>query len=142
MVDLVEVIETHCNTLGWKFSYGNKSNQNLLKSNKLDEITLLLDPITRSKEKSEYGGTGKITFSSSFLLVVKSNLDNVYYKQKESTTGKYIENIKPLLTSLELLEDILDCSDYEIEQWDIEDIVNALDVNMDGIIVTFKISKL
>lgn len=143
MTDLVEVIETHCNTIGWKFSYGNKANQNLLKSNLIDgEITLILDPIKRSKAKSEFGGNGVITFTSSFLLVVKSNLDNTYYKQKGVTNGKYTKNIKPLLTALESLENILDCSDYEIEQWEIDDIINVLDVNMDGIVVTFKLSIL
>ena len=57
-------------------------------------------------------------------------------------TGKYEKNIKPLLVNLELLENVIDCSQYEIESWSIVDAINALDVNMDGIIVTFRIKTL
>lgn len=145
MTDLVEIIENHCTNLNWYFSYGNKSNQNLLQSDRVEgQVYLLLDPITREKAKGEYGGSGVITFSGQFLLVVKSNLDNVYHNQKgvEKINGKYEQNIKPLLTSLELLEDEIDCSNYNIDSWQIIDVVNALDVNTDGLLVTFKISVL
>lgn len=145
MEDLVGVLETYCDSLGWSFSYGNKANNNLLVSDKVEgKVYLLLDPITRIKSKSEYGGTGEIAFTGSFLLVVKSNLDNNYHNQKgqDKTTGKYEKNIKPLLVNLELLENVIDCSQYEIESWSIVDAINALDVNMDGIIVTFRIKTL
>jgi len=142
MTDIVGIFETHCTALGWKFSYGNASNQNLLRSDKVDgEIYFLLDPVTRNIAGSEFGGDGEVTFNSSFLLVVKSNLDNVYHNQKEvdKTTGKYEKNIKPLLTELATFKSLVDCSDYEVEEWSIVDAINALDVNTDGLLVTFKI---
>jgi len=145
MTDLVGILETHAATLGWSFSYGNKANQNLLRSNlTLTDKYMLLDPITRVKSKSEFGGTGEVTFSGSFMLVVKSNLDNVYHNQKEvvATSGKYKSNIEPLLTQVELLENLLDCSQYEITGWSIIDVINQLDANLDGIIVTFSIKTL
>lgn len=145
MEDLVSVLETYCDNLGWSFTYGNKANNNLLRSDKeCDKVYLLLDPITRDKAKSEYGGTGEVSFSGSFLLVVKSTLDNNYHNQKgqDKETGKYKKNIEPLLIQLELLENVIDCSQYEIESWSIVDAINALDVNMDGIVVTFKIKTL
>ena len=69
MVDLVGVLENNCNTLGWKFSYGNTANNNLLTSDlDSDLIYFLLDPVRRVKAKSEYGGQGEITFNGNFLL--------------------------------------------------------------------------
>lgn len=145
MTDLVGVLEDYAVGLGWLFSYGNADNNNLLKSDRIaDQIYLLLDPVTRVKAKSEYGGTGEIAFNGQFLLVVKSNLDNNYHNQKgqDKTTGKYEKNIKPLLDSLEFLENIIDCSDYQIQTWSVVDIINALDANTDGVIVTYSLTIL
>lgn len=134
MTDLVEIIEGHCETLDWSFTYGNKANQNLLESDLVvDKIYLLLDPVTRVKEKTEFGGTASITFNGDFLLLVKSDLDDIY-------SNKYEDNIKPLLVnSLQLLEDVIDCSDYEILTWTIRDTINVNDFNGDGVIVTYSI---
>lgn len=145
MTDLVGIIETHCTTLGWQFSYGNKSNQNLLISDKVDgQLYLLLDPVTRNRIFGEFGGTGEVSFTGSFMLLIKSNLDNVYHNQKgvDKTTGKYEKNIKPMLTNLELLEDEINCSDYVIDSWEVIDAVDALDVNTDGVVVTYNIKTL
>ena len=134
MTDLVEIIKAHCDTLKWSFTYGNKANQNLLESDLIvDRVYLLLDPVTRAKEKTEFGSTTSITFSGDFLLLVKSDLDDVY-------DNKYNDNIKPLLvTHLQLLEDLIDCSDYEITNWSIKDTINVNDFNGDGVIVTYSI---
>jgi len=136
MIDLVGKLQDYCADFDWMFSYGNKSNQNLLKSDRVvGRKYLLLDPITRTKGKSENGGEGRLTFSGQFILVVKSTIDARYEK-------KYEDNIEPLLQELLKLENALDCSDYQIEDWQVIDIVNALDINTDGLLVTFKISTL
>lgn len=146
MTDIVEVFSGYCDELEWNFSYGNAANLNLLRSNALtDDVYFLLDPVTRVKEKGQYGGTGLVTFNGSFMVVVKSTLDNVYHNQKEvnSSDGKYEKNIKPLLTDgLDSLESLIDCSEYQINNWSIIDVINALDVNLDGVIVTFEIQIL
>ena len=142
MTDLVEIFETHCTALGWEFSYGNRSNQNLIDNSKtLDTIYLLLDPLTRNITGSEFGGNGAIEFNSSFMLVVQSDIDRVYHNQgdNDKLNGKYEQNIKPLLTALDELKDLIDCSDYEIQTWNIVDAIDVLDANTDGLIVTFKI---
>lgn len=145
-VDIYDKFLTDSTTLGWKFSYGNSANKNLLASDRVSgEIYMLLDPIVRLRTFSDNGGEGITTFTGSFMLVVKSNLDQVYDNQKgqDVTNGKYQQNIKPLLeTELVRLEDEINCSDYQITNWSIIDVVNALDVNTDGIIVTYGISIL
>lgn len=136
MTDLKEIIEDHCTVLGWTYSYGNKSNQNLLSSNLASsEIYLLLDPIRRRKNFSEYGGLIDIDFSGNLMLLVKSDLDKEY-------DDKYESYIKPLITSsIEQLEDAINCSDYTIVSWELLDNINDLDANMDGLLVTYTIKK-
>ena len=142
--DLVEVLEQQATTLGWTFSYGNKANQNLMESDLVaDRIYLLLDPVRRLRAFSEFGGTGTSTFTGSFLLLVKSTIDQEYYEGQGTEAGKYKENIKPLLqTEIPKLEDVLNCDAYQINEWSIVDVVDILDFNADGIIVTFNISIL
>jgi len=146
-MDFVQILEQHATALGWGFSYGNAANRNLFRSDSIvGEIYLLLDPVTRSHVGSINGGIGETTFSGQFMVVVKSNLDNNYHNQKgqDKTTGKYEKNILPLLTSLGSLKSLIDCSDYEIlpSGWVVIDAINALDANMDGVIVTYGVKTL
>lgn len=169
-MDIVDIFENHANTLGYRFSYGNRANQNLLQSDGLNENTvyMLLDPVRRTRLFSEFGGTGNRTYNGQFLLLVKSNLDNTYHNQSEgeeqftnrmmSSGGvvrpntcstfkeflsKYRKNIYPLLEEdLTALENLINCSEYNIESWEMIDAVNIMDVNYDGLVVTFTISVL
>jgi len=149
MTDLVNIWRTQVEDVhDWYFSYGNASNRNLLgdqegfQSNKL---YFLLDTITRVPTFSENGGRGDISFSGNFMLVVKSDLDQIFDNQKEQvyTDGKYEKNIRPIIeTNLVAFEDYINCSDYEITSWSFIDAVNVLDLNLDGVIVTFTVKKL
>ena len=147
MTDFVQILEDHATSLGWGFSYGNAANTNLFRSDSIvDKIYLLLDPVTRSHVGSINGGIGETTFSGSFMLLVKSNLDNNYHNQKgqDKSSGKYEKNILPLLDSLGSLKSLIDCSDVEILSggWVVVDAINALDANMDGVIVTYSVKTL
>lgn len=164
MHDIVEVFEKYCNELGWRLSYGNQANQNLLQSDLTNDIYMLLDPVKRIKAFSEFGGSGYKSFEGSFLLVVKSNLDQTYYNQTEEekyknrvdsiegsvyeyfegfAEGKYNSNIKPLLEiELPKLEEIINCSDYQIMNWSVLDVTDIFDANLDGIIVNFNLKVL
>ncbi len=146
MIDLVNIWRTQVESMGWKFSYGNAANRNLLSTGfEADKLYFLLDTITRNKDFGEFGGTGDVEFSGNFMLAKKSDFDNVYDNQKEVdyTDGKYEKNIRPIVeTDLVLFEDYVNCSDYEITAWSILDGINLLDENLDGVIVTFTVKKL
>lgn len=136
MVDIVEIFNEHTDTLGWNFTYGNKSNQNLLESDRIsNKIYFLLDPVVRNEPPSEYGGDAGIDFSGDFMIVVKSKLDDTY-------TDKYKNNIKPLLDELKRFKALIDCSKYEITSWSYIDATDVLDVNTDGLVITYKIKTL
>tara|TARA_R110002049_G_scaffold309180_1_gene518139 strand:- start:27204 stop:27719 length:516 start_codon:yes stop_codon:yes gene_type:complete len=167
--DIIEDFQRYSSQLNWVFSYGNKANQNLLQSDlDKEKIYLILDPVTRTKTFSEFGGFAGISFSGSFILVVKSTIDQTYYGQTEEErfvnrastldqsfnvenncldtqyrAGKYNENIKPLIElQISDLENIFNCSDYKIDEWRITDVTDIFDANLDGIIVNFRISTL
>ena len=145
MTDFVEILEDHATTLGFEFSYGNRANINLFRSDSIaDKVYLLMDTVLRKHAGSEFGGDGEVTFSGNFMLVVKSNLDNNYHNQKgqDKTTGKYEKNIKPLLASTDTLKGWIDCSAYEVLNWVVIDAINALDANMDGVVVTYSVKTL
>jgi len=146
MTDIVGIFRTHCTTLGWEFSYGNKSNLNLLKSDKAaDKIYFLLDPVARTGEGSEYGSDGETTFNTEFLLVKKSNFDNVYDNQKgvDKADGKYEKNIKSMFEDeFFKFKKLIECSDYQTVNWKVIDAVNALDANTDGVLVTYNLKIL
>ena len=144
-MDIVDYIEQEVETLGWVFSYGNKANQNLILSDLTEgETYFLLDIVQESETVSEFGGEGDVEYSGTFMIIVKSDLDNVYHTQQgqDKTKGKYNKNIKPLKTSVNLFKDVIDCSDYERQQWSKLEVINELDVNFDGLIVTYKLKKL
>lgn len=146
MIDIVEVFEEQVTTLGWTFSYGNAANNNLLSSSlDVDEIYFILDPVTRVPLFTEFGSIESTTFNGQFLLVVKSTIDNNYHNQKgqDKATGKYEKNIKPLLeVELAKLQNYFNCSEHQITGWSIIDAINVLDVNTDGVVVTYSLTTL
>lgn len=145
MSDLVSYFESICATNGIYFSYGNRANQNLLRSDlTADKKYLLLDPLTRNKTFGELGGAGEVVYNSSFFLVQKSTIDKKYYNQSgEVDNGKYKEYILPILQNeLSTIEGAINCDEYEIRTWTVVDAINVFDVNLDGVIVTFSIAIL
>lgn len=167
MTDLVESLRLFTQELTWEFYYGNKVNQNLLQGmtkegrvitraekmkgaqlvdeecQEVEEYTnriyFLLDPITRNKSFSEFGGTGAVTFTGAFLLATESTLDKTY----DGSDGKYKTKILPILkTQLTKLEDKINCSAYEIKNWEVVDAIDVLDINFDGVLVTFNLQIL
>ena len=145
MTDIVSLFETYCTNNSIFFSYGRSDYQNLVQSDSIAEkIYLFLDPVTRLKSFSEFGGNGLITFSGQFLLLIKGDLDKPYYETAQAgVSGKYEDNILPLLnTHLQAFEDYLNCTEYQVNQWQILDAINIYDANMDGLIVTYNLSVL
>ena len=143
-MDLVTVLEDYCTSLGWGFSYGNKSNNNLLQDLVAGKVYLILDPVRESEGISQFGGDGVSTFTGSFMLVVLSDLDNVYHTQLDvpREQGKYVKNILPLKENLKVLKGLIDCSEMVRSNWSIVDAIDVLDENMDGVIVTYTITNL
>lgn len=139
-MDIVKFLQTEVLELNWIFSYGNKSNLNLIQ-NGFDQtkIYFLLDPVvTNETTISEFGGDAEQDYTISFMLVVQSDMDNVYFEQNnvETDKGKYDKNILPLKTELKAFKDVIDCSELERRSWNTVEAIDQLDANFDGLVVT------
>ena len=144
------IFKTIAAAKGWGFSYGSRDMINLLENATPGQIQLLVDVRKRESERSPDTGlsTGNYIYTGKFLLVVKSDLDEVYDDQLEvdSSDGKYEKAIQPITThltgALALLEDSLICDhDLIVGVWIDLEVTNQLDENMDGVSVTYKLTE-
>lgn len=145
MIDVVQLFADQATALGLDFDFGTRAMTNLLASDSVsDRVYLRLEsPIRWSRELDTFGA-GKAQASGRFLLVVKSDLDNVVYQQKgkAAADGKYVKNVLPLLTHADgLLTGLIGCSDIEVTSWSAIDGYNMLDTNTDGLIVEFSLTE-
>ena len=143
-MDIVERFREYCTTLGWKFSHGNKANLNLIISNSIvGEINVLFDEPTDGNGNNPNGAELDTTYTGELMILVNSNLDNVYDNQKgqHPDDGKYRKNIAPLkYTELPKLKKLINCSDDLIlTSITSKGVTNLFDRNMDGVFVTYSI---
>ena len=136
-MDIVLFIQQEVELLGWEFSYGNKSNINLIDGDKdIEKIYFLCDVIqTNEPDISEFGGDGAIDYTINFMLLVCSDFSDVYFRQSNTveTEGKYEKNILPLKTQLKKFKKVIDCSIYERRGWSIVEVIDQEDCNGDGL---------
>lgn len=145
MIDVVTHFKTHAEALNFKFDFGTRAMLNFLKSNKVstDIHLLLFSPLSWEQPATDFMGGPKLAVGN-FLFVVKSNLDNVIYRQKgmDESVTKYLKNIEPLFAELEKFKNKIVCSDYYITNWKAVDAYNVLDTNCDGLLVDFTVGKI
>jgi hypothetical protein len=133
-----EILETLSAAEGWVFDYGRSDFHNLIDESKKDEadadrIFLLLDPVKIKKNMNDSGVVESITYSGSFVLLLSSDVDEVSYD------FRYENYIKPLRANqLESIENELTCGqEATIQEWNETEVINVLDNNFDGIIVSY-----
>jgi len=145
---LVEKLRQITEALEWNFHYGRRDFNNLVEidSDNEEVIHFILDPVTRSPKYSNTGGYLNYSiYSGYFMILTKSDFDQVYDNQKEinSTDGKWITNIEPKIRNhFASLEHSIICDeDLQIVSFNITDIINVFDENMDGILVNYTLRQ-
>lgn len=123
-------------TNNWIFEYSRADYQSLY-----DEIItggtvhLFVDPITIDSNFSDSGNETKL-FSGKFLMLLSSDVDETY-------SDKYTDYIKPLIdNNLQNLKDELICSEFEINKFQVTEVINLFDFNLDGVLVNYNITQL
>ncbi|MBE99328.1 hypothetical protein [Flavobacterium coralii] len=142
MSDIVRIFETVASEKGYEYHYGKKAALNLLGGSLDADKTYLLHEFTNRKSNYNSSGTAitGITYEGKMFLVKQSNLDQQYFQERgEQDSSKYNVNIEPLLDEFKAIGNMLACSGYEVMQWDNIDVTDALDVNMDGILISYKV---
>jgi hypothetical protein len=143
MTDFVRILQTYCNGKNIEYHYGRKANLNLLKAT-LDntKVYCLHEPSPRkAKMNTTNTKVDKYLFTGMFFLVKQSTLDMPYFTEMNNseTRSKYVLNIEPLLAVYETMINNFACQDIDIIAFDSIDVVNVLDTNKDGLLVTYAV---
>ena len=111
--------------LEWYWSYGRPSDHNLEDAESATDSKpfFFLDPLTREFERNSKSGnrTGYTFYSGHFMILKKSDLDEVYDSQKDQdeAIGKFEKHIKPILTKTtglyDLLEKEITCAPHDFQ---------------------------
>lgn len=143
MTDFVRILQDYCVNNGLKYHYGRKANLNLLKATLSNtDIYCLHEPSPRKAIMNANGTRiASYVFSGMFFLVKQSTLDMPYLDEmgNNEARSKYVLNIEPLLTVFEQMANRFGCTDMQVNQFDCIDVVNVLDTNKDGLLVTYSI---
>lgn len=141
-MDIVRFLQQIAEDQNLIYHYGKKAALNLLEGEGEPNTTYFLHEITT--RKSEYNDTGtKIVadnYSGKFFLVKQSDLDQQYFAERDpSQTGKFTQNIEPLLTVFQTLGNKIACRGIAVHQWENIDVTDALDANMDGLLCSYSV---
>jgi len=135
-MDILTSIKEFSASKSWTFVQGRKSDQNLiditdvLKSEADNmsegETMIFLDPIERTSLDDG------IQYSGNFMVLTNSALDKSY-------ENKFTDYIEPLIqTVLKDFKWSLNC-DFDVLTWRSIEVVNAFDLNADGLAVSFTV---
>jgi hypothetical protein len=143
MKDFVRILQDYCQLKDYHYSYGRKSNLNLLKSDTLeDKVYLLHEPFPRTPEMSNAGNkVVSYLFTGSFFLLKKSTMDMPYFNEvnNDEARSKYVLNIEPLLEHHLAMANYFGCGDLEVLKFEAIDVVNVLDTNKDGLLISYQV---
>lgn len=144
MIDFVRILQDYCSNSNIEYHYGRKSNLNLLKATLSNEkIYCLHEPSPRKIVMTKAGlRVAGYTFNGMFFLVKQSTMDMPYLNEmnNDEARSKYVLNIEPLLAVFEQMANKFGCNNnLEIISFDCIDVVNVLDTNKDGLLVTYSV---
>ncbi|MEW5675553.1 hypothetical protein ABGT15_04510 [Flavobacterium enshiense] len=118
----------------WVFKYGRSDYLNL--SNEIEEpnkIHFFIDPIITDSNFSDVGTETK-SYSGKFMMLLSSDVD-------ESYDDKYNDYIKPLINgALQTLKNDLVCADFDINKFQVLEVINLFDYNLDGVLVNYSLT--
>lgn len=118
---------------GWTFIYGRKDYTNLFSSTNPGEQIMVVEPVRETPTFDPYGGLESTNYSGVFYLLTASLMDESYdYKYQT-----YIKPAKPLVLAI---AEQLGC-EYEITSISTTEVINVLDENMDGLHISYSITK-
>jgi hypothetical protein len=134
---MYEILKALAAVENWVFEYGRTDFQNLY--NGLDNKNvshLFLDPPERSKKRNDSGVVESIVYSGNFMLLYSSDIDETSYEYR------YTNYIKPILDSqIAIIEEDLICEhEATLEEWKELEVINMFDQNLDGVLVTYRVS--
>jgi hypothetical protein len=137
---MYDLIKNICTTNNWVFTYAKKDYSNLYEGDEQvgdDTPLVFLDPVQITETFDEFNNVEDIKYEGSLMIVLSSDIDEIDYDTR------YQNYIKPIIdTTLSTLKNSIKCAgDYSINNWRTIEVINALDFNVDGVIVTYSINE-
>lgn len=136
-MNIKDQLQAIATTNGWTFDYGRSDYHNLkdakafqddgIEGYSNDESILFLDPVTITSNESEL-----ITSAGRMMILTRSNHDKEY-------SDRYDLFIEPLITESKSMKNQLRCS-FNIQRWEVQEVINFFDYNADGIIINFSMT--
>ena len=113
----------------WVYSYGEYEFQNLKDIAPDDTaVRFILLPVT-TRVSGTFEDVHNVRYDIAFYLCVRSSIDEVY-------EDKYENNIKPLYDQFSTFKSsILKCAGLGLFDYTIEEVINFLDTNTDGLYI-------
>lgn len=140
-MSIVDKIQTVAEAEDFEFFYGRRDFQNLIETDSDTDakIYFLLDPVT-----SDFSMPSIPIHTGYFMLLSKSDLDEVYHNQLEQDQAdgkfeKYIKDKKEYVRST--LKNLFECASMYATKLIVTDIINLYDENMDGVLVQYTIEE-
>ena len=120
----------------FNFTYARRDFANLYDELEVDKPHIFLDPVQIDYNFSGVNQVESSTQQGTFMILVNSSID------EQSYDYRYQNYIKPLLAgAMETIQAALVCTyPVTISSWRTTEVINMLDYNMDGLIVTFNIT--
>lgn len=117
----------------WVFEYSRSDYQNLYDEMVNDKVHLFVDPITIESSFSPSNIETK-SFSGKLMLLMSSDVDEDYNE-------KYLNKIKPLIdNALNNLKSTMLCAEIQINKFQVLEVINLFDFNLDGILVNYNVT--
>lgn len=138
---MVEYFRTLIEDQGWHFSYGRRDFHNI-ETKDGETNYFFLDPV-KSIDNLSNGLIESTDYEGRFMLLTPAKLDQTYDAQRgqDKVSGKWQAHIKPKKDLIKsIVKKDLHCHvNYEILSWSETDVINVMDLNADGVLVSFKI---
>jgi len=143
MLDIVRIFEKLSQDKSFVFHYGRQQVINLIEtgqnwSGSKDDIYFLLE-FRRGKLRKNSTKTGAVgtDYTGTFYLVKHSDLDQNFFQEVGTQEqSKYVNNIEPLLSVLDMMENYFGCTEIEFAS-EFDDVTDFIDANADGLMVRF-----
>lgn len=143
MTQLNDRLDAICSSLGYTYHLAPQEFANLIDTRKDKDKPfnermkyLLLFYADQDDIINDFGASEGATFTGQMVFAVSSSISDPSYKKK------YDDNIAPMYAENEKLRDAINgCDGWVVKAWKAVQVVNKMDTNLDGLLISFKIEK-
>lgn len=134
---MYDILKQLCSNNKWSFVYARQDFQNLFDEEPIaNKPYFFLDPVQISSQFNTYNDVESEIHSGTFMVLMSSDIDDYDYEER------YQKYIKPAIEiTLNAIMEKISCDHrVTVNTWSSVEVINALDWNADGVIITYSIT--